>query len=278
MKRNLNAIGGLMVGGLLVMCMVTTLSQAADGGAPPAKPADPFVKGAVPVPVVAAGGSEAAAVTPAPPAAEAAAQDQDNVQIEVNVSLVSFPREDMESLARESDSAAVSEEQIIKAWRNGKGHLVASHKVVAPPGQEVQCKGVAEHISPTSFERLDEQGTNQVTKALPRLIPSNFETRETGFVVTYTASLHPDGNSVDVTMAPEYVVRLDDHEILTSIGPEGGAALQTKVYVPEFFNRKISFTRSVMNGQTAVQGGMLNPEGTEMGYFFVTPKLIKHPM
>jgi len=69
--------------------------------------------------------------------------------VELSVSLVFFPKTLIETLARNPGSP--SEIDLIKAWREGKGRLVVSHRMLGESGQPVSARGVLEHIYPSEF-------------------------------------------------------------------------------------------------------------------------------
>jgi hypothetical protein len=191
-------------------------------------------------------------------------------QFEMQQLLVNFPRTVIEAMAKGEDTAAPSETQIIKAWQEGKGRLVASDLSVSLPGKEVIVKGVSEHSYPSEY--------NMVGLILRNgdLVwggePQNFVMREIGFLSQFVLSINDDLGVIDMILKSGFVSRCADHKI--DIALSTGGKLQ-KVTQPEVYNQSIEICGGIQSGQTVVAGGMLSADGQEMGYFLITPKIAK---
>ncbi|MEI7946504.1 MAG: hypothetical protein WCJ02_07400 [bacterium] len=200
--------------------------------------------------------------------AQANENEKEIRQIETQQLLVYFPKALVETFARGSGSAAASSEQIIKAWRDGKGRLVASALSVSPSGQEIISKGVMEYTYPSEFQVSGGSLRNGDVRWMVE--PQNFTMRETGFVSQFVMEI-ADAQTIDMTFKPQYVCRGADHKI-DFAWSSGGK--QQQVVQPEFYRQSVEFGGYVRSGQTIVTGGMLSADGEEMGYFLITPKIV----
>ena len=263
--------------------MIAMLAGVYAAPAQSPKPADPFVKGNLPVAVDSKVEEGKTEIPPPPPvsktipmtkASEEALPNKERIPIrlvEIDTSLVAFPKEFIESLARGTDSAAPTEEQIIKAWRDGKGRLVASQKSITKSGAETITKGVAEHIHPR-FVLASESAVTNAAGEMKGVFPNNFEIREVGMISAFVPEISNDGPMINLTMEPQYVSHTD-HEIVSPVEPMEGVLSRTKVIQPEFFVQSVSYSATFTNGQTIVAGGMATQDGKEMSYFFITPRV-----
>jgi len=191
-------------------------------------------------------------------------------QIETQQLLVYFPKTLVETFAKGSGSAAASSDQIIKAWRDGKGRLVSSVLSVSPSCQEIDSKGVLEDIYPSEFQVSG--GSLRNGDVLWTVEPQNLVTRETGFAAQFVMNMIDDQDTIEMTFKPQYVCRGADHKIDVAWS-SGGKLLQ--VVQPEFYRQSVELYGFVQSGQTIVAGGMLSADGEEMGYFLITPKIVK---
>jgi hypothetical protein len=274
MNTKMRVTGSWMVAGLLTMCMVEKNVWAQE---------DVEVGGGV---------SDKKHVSPAVPP----------VKIELSASLVFFPKALIEALARKPGSP--SEEDLVKAWREGKGRLVVSHRMLGKPGQEVSARGVLEHIYPSEFSlragevpKTTKVAKKPEIKSTPDVVgkiiqsvdtekkgeattgaywavePQNLTMREIGFLTTATLdSCASPSQPIRIKAELEYVVRENDHEV---------GAVQTgtneppiKMVQPEFHSMAMKVSRECSDGRTIVQGGMVSSDDKEKGYFFITPRIV----
>jgi len=191
-------------------------------------------------------------------------------QVETQQLLVSFPRTLIEAMAKGEDAAAPSEEQIIKAWRDGQGRLVSSNLSVSLSKQKVSAKGALEHSYPSEYNMVGLilrngdlcWGGN----------PQNFTMREIGFSTRFTMCINDDFGDIDMELDSFFASRCADHRIDTALST--GGKLQ-KVTQPEVYNQSVDVSGVIQSGQTVVSGGMLSADGEEMSYFLITPKIAK---
>ena len=190
-------------------------------------------------------------------------------QVEMQQLLVYFPRTLIETMAKGADEAAPSEAQLIKAWREGKGRLVGSDLCVSLSGQEVSAKGVFEHNYPSEYNMVGLILRNG--DLLWGGNPQNFITREIGFVSDYILDINDFGD-IDMALSSFFASRCADHRIDAALST--GGKLQ-KVTQPEVYNQRVDVSGVIQSGKTVVAGGMLSADGEEMGYFLITPKIVK---
>jgi len=201
--------------------------------------------------------------------AQANKNEKELRQIETQQLLVYFPKTLVETFARGSGSAAASSEQIIKAWRDGKGRLVSSALSVSKSGEEMVSRDELEHVDPSEFGVSGGSLLNG--DVLWTVHPQNFTMRGTGFTTQFITGII-DVQTIKMTFKPQYVCRGADHKIDVARS-SGGKLLQ--VVQPEFYRQSVESSGDVQSGQTIVAGGMLSANGEEMGYFLITPKIVK---
>jgi hypothetical protein len=201
--------------------------------------------------------------------AQAKGVEKEIRQVEMQQLLVNFPRTLIDAMAKGADAAAPSETQIIQAWRDGKGRLVASDLCVSLSGQEVSAKGVLEHNYPSEYYMVGLILRNG--DLLWGVNPQNFTTREIGFVSDYLLCINDFGD-IDMALSSFFASRCPDHRIDAALST--GAKLQ-KVTQPEVYNQSVDVSGVIQSGQTVVAGGMLSADGEEMSYFLITPKIAK---
>lgn len=308
MNTKMNEKRRWMVGGLFVMCMMGQCVWAQEGETvKKQRPADPFVKGAKP-----ASGLVQSASVPEPTAAsdnkevepsEERQEQELRRNAEVKVSLVFFPKEFIEERSRKPSSP--TEEDLVKAWREGKGRLVASHLMVSKLGHEVAIKGEGKHFYPTEFnvvadggsaiikvvdekvaEKLGKQatpylkktgdmekGTGDTTGQYRAVAPGNFVVHNTGFLTRIMVDSPADSKILYLYVDLDYCARAEDREAGTV--QSGLDEKCMRMVQPDIRSMSIATPTICSDGHTTVQGGMRSSDGKEVGYFFITPRITK---
>lgn len=192
-------------------------------------------------------------------------------QVEIDVSFISFDLQLIEETARKSDRAAPTGEEIKALWREGKGKIAGTSKIVTRSGVNAQTKGVDEVIYPTEFEATTS--SNGVADAL-NAVPASFETREIGIIQNVTPTVGPDGYTIDLTLVPELCELLDWDDVGVGLTGADGKETQSHMRVPRFHSRNLTTSIVVWDGQTVVAGAMPNNEGTEITYAFISARLL----
>jgi len=183
--------------------------------------------------------------------------DVSPLQIEIDCQFVALPRAAVEKAA---SSGRVSSAAVLSLVRDGKGMLLSSPKVVTRNGVEATIKGVVEIIYPTEFT-VGGSGS-AATNAPPStggtaVTPGGFETREVGVILQVVPDVTPDGNMINLTLAPQvvYPPEWQDHAAQVA-GAKGGDAARTAPMPQPFFPvESIATTVQVYNGTTLVVGG-----------------------
>ena len=125
---------------------------------------------------------------------------------------------------------------IQQAWRDGKATIVANPQIVTQSGQEATMKMVEEIIYPTEFDYeasnvsaddppassndvADTAEASDVTTP-SAILPSAFETREVGSVLSVLPEVTPEGSMINLIMSPHYVTLAGwkDYEAVISDG------------------------------------------------------------
>jgi type II secretory pathway component GspD/PulD (secretin) len=192
-------------------------------------------------------------------------------QVEIDVTFVAFDLKLIEEIARKSDRAAPTGEEIKVLWREGKGKISGTSKIVTRSGVNAQSKGVDEFIYPTQFEATT--CSNGVADAL-NAVPTSFETREVGFIQNVTPTVGPDGYTIDLTLVPELCELLDWDDVGVGLTGADGKETQAHMRVPRFHSRNLTTSIVLWDGETVIAGAMPNNEGTEITYAFISARLL----
>ncbi|MBU4459715.1 MAG: type II and III secretion system protein [Verrucomicrobia bacterium] len=192
-------------------------------------------------------------------------------QVDIDVSFVAFDLKSIEEVARTSASAAVSGEKIKSLWREGKGRLVGTSKILTRSGVNAQSKGVDEILYPTEF--ASPQGTNGITLARDPL-PGSFETREIGLIANATPTIGPDGYTIDLTFVPELCELHGQDDVGFETTQQDGKKTSIQFHQPRFHSRSLTLSVVLWDGETLVAGAMPNSGVTEITYVFVTVRLL----
>ena len=192
-------------------------------------------------------------------------------QVEIDVTYVAFDLKLIEEVARKSDRAAPTGEEIKALWREGKGKIAGTSKVVTRSGVNAQSKGCDEVIYPTEFEATTS--SNGVADAL-NAVPGSFETREVGFIHNVTPTVGPDGYTIDLTFVPELCELLDWDDVGIGKTQADGKTTEIHLRQPRFHSRNLTTSIVLWDGETVVAGAMPNSGGTEMTYAFISARLL----
>ena len=198
-------------------------------------------------------------------------------QVEIDCSLVTFTREEVEAAARQSESAAPTTLQLKALWKAGKGRLAACGKLVTRSGVNAQITSAQEVIYPTEFEATAFQtvaptSAPAATGALA--LPGSFETRLAGMIFNVTPTVGPDNRTIDLTMVPEFTALEGWDAIETPLALPGQPPATGRIQQPSFHQRQTTTSIVVDDGSTVIMGGLANRAGTEWLYFFITPRVI----
>lgn len=201
--------------------------------------------------------------------------------VDVEVMFVAYPKAEIESLAR---NGKVGNEQLMTLWKEGKGSLLASPRVVTKVGQEVTIKAVKECIYPTAFMlSSSEEATNTTSTSNPENIreheilgvPQNFETREIGVILQVTPQIVPEGNAIDITLALQHVFEPEWVDYAKGLSSSGKEKSKVHFEQPFFFVNSLCTSVTVMNGERALLGGgMETPDKTKFVYAFASATIV----
>ncbi|MBU4460106.1 MAG: hypothetical protein KJ579_06020 [Verrucomicrobia bacterium] len=192
-------------------------------------------------------------------------------QVEIDVSFAAFDLKSIEEVARKSGRAAASDAEIKSLWREGKGRLVGTSKIVTRSGVNAQSKGVDEVLYPTEFG--SSQDTNGVVTAADPL-PGSFETREIGIILNVTPTVGPDDHTIDLTLVPELCGLLFQDDVGFEKTQRDGKKTSIQFYQPRFHSHNLTTSIVLWDGETLVTGAMPNSGVTEITYGFVTARLL----
>ena len=192
-------------------------------------------------------------------------------QVEIDVAFVDFSPGDIAKAAREQDGAVPTTDQLKELWHAGQGQLLAATKTVTRSGVNAQVKGVEEIIYPTEF--LSDGGGSNALKRLT-LVPTSFETRETGAIVNVTPTVGDDGRTIDLTLVPEFCTEGDASNVTIARHDRKNGDLSLVVQQPRFHSRNVTTSVVLRDGATVVLGGLPNRDGDQWCYLFITARLL----
>lgn len=192
--------------------------------------------------------------------------DCDSGQILFDSALVAFPRKDIEALARKSRTATPAQAEIQNLWQTGRGRLIASQKTVTRSGVNTQMTAADEIIFPAGG------GTNPVPASVSESDQAELETREAGFIMNITPTLHPDGRTVDITMAPAYTTLAGTNSFDTIVETAGKspATVHHRKERPVFRTGRVLTICALEDGATLVLGDLAVPSSPESIYLFMS--------
>lgn len=138
--------------------------------------------------------------------------------------------------------------------QKGDVNVLSSPRVTTVNNSQAQIKVVDEIIYPTEFEITPPSTNDAGTVITPAvIIPSAFETREIGILLSVIPTVGNDKKTITLAMIPE----VSD---LTGWINYGTAALPARQ--PTFQTRNVSTSVVVNDGDTVVMGGLIREEKT----------------
>ena len=192
--------------------------------------------------------------------------------VEIDVAFVTFDLKEIEDMARQSSTAAPTQEQILKAWTAGKGKLLASSKTMTISGQQAKTEGIVEKIYPTEYEPprvSDKHVPTTKNDWVSQPTPAGFQTRNIGLTVNATPQISPDAKTISLTMIPEFT-ELTRWSSIEAGEDEGRKTSKMWVLQPDFYVRRATTSITVPVNSTVITGGMPDSTGKLVTYIFVT--------
>ncbi len=137
--------------------------------------------------------------------------------------------------------------------------LLSAPKVVTKNGSEAIIKVITEYIYPTDFTVQGlTASTDQTQQTIGAVVePSAFETREVGVILQVVPDVTPDGQMIDLTLAPQVVSEPIWKNYGSTYTDAEGNVNQLNMEQPFFPVRSISTSIQIYNGATVVMGGMI---------------------
>lgn len=205
-------------------------------------------------------------------------------QVELQAHFVQFKAKDVKAIAQKG---RVGLDDLQKLRNEGKSELACGPlRMVTTSGQESTVKGVTEHVYPIDFvvDRIrDAPATNETTKIEPPIgaqvgsavLPSGFETREVGAILTATPEVTDDRKTIKIQMAAELVYETEPNIFAGKYVDSRGKATEVKLIRPVF--RVFCTTTSVIleDGETTFFGSLENVAGDKVLFIFLTARVIK---
>ena len=150
-----------------------------------------------------------------------------------------------------------------------RGHtdVLSAPKIVAQSGAEATIKVVTEYIYPTEFETEGISGSSGSDSGNGGTVgavvtPESFETREVGVILNVVPEVSPEGQMINLTLAPEVVSEPTwknyGSSYQSDVNQDG--VLETQMLnmeQPFFHTRSLTTSMLIYNGATVVMGGMI---------------------
>ncbi len=167
--------------------------------------------------------------------------------------------------------------------KDGESKLAATLNVTTKSGQRATAESVKERIYATEYNV--PVGRAKHAPAVPAglsgvdvPIPTAFEMRPVGARFEVDPVLGPDGKSIDLNIAPEFVIDLGNEPQLSL--PTDGVEREL-IVMPKFYTMKVQTATAVTDGGSSLLGVLLPPAGNEgpdgekRVLCFVTARIVK---
>lgn len=165
----------------------------------------------------------------------------------------------------------------------GENKLVATLSVVTKSGQRAIAESVKERIYATEFDKAE--GREKHAPAVPSGLsgvdvptPTAFEMRPVGARFEVEPVLSPDGKSIELNIAPEFIIDMGSEAQMTL--PDGDKEREL-ITMPKFYTMKTQTATTVANGGSSLiavllpSSGTEGPDGEKRLLCFVTARLVK---
>lgn len=149
--------------------------------------------------------------------------------------------------------------------QKGALDVLSSPRVTTKNSVAATIKVIEEIIYPTEYEsqqvgdqnivpvQVDPNNPNLQQPVLERPpVPQTFETREVGVILDVTPIVGSDGQTIDLTLAPE----VTEFARWIDYGPNG----LYPILMPVFASRKVNTSVTLWDGQTIVMGGLIREQ------------------
>lgn len=166
----------------------------------------------------------------------------------------------------------------------GESKLASTLSISTKSGQRATAESVKERIYATEFHV--PAGRAKHAPAVPAGLsgvdiptPTAFEMRPVGARFEVDPVLGPDGKSIDLNIAPEFVIDLGNEPQLTL--PTDGIEREL-IVMPKFYTMKLQTSTTVTDGGSSLLGVLLPPAGNEgpdgekRVLCFVTARVVKN--
>jgi len=177
-------------------------------------------------------------------------QPQKVLVISIEMRMIEMSRLAADELFKEQDGLAktfVINEKTLGAISDmvikNKAKVVSQSKIITKSGSNCKNKSVREFIYPAEYDVRGSSATNSVKTRPDILIPTAFETRDTGTIFDFTPTIGPDGKLIDVVCLPQRV-RLSAYPNKVIVNSPTG---KTEVEQPVFLSCNVP-SKSVVTG------------------------------
>ena len=163
---------------------------------------------------------------------------------------------------------------VVKALSQKKStDVLSAPKVTTISGSAAQMKVVQEFIYPTTYSQAQVTssgggvGGGSASAAVTPAIPSGFNTREIGVLLSVTPTIGADGYTINLTLIPEVSEFLGFINYGSPIGFAVGNSTTTvpnDIKEPLFQTRTLTTSVVIWDGQTVVLGGLIKEQSEKI--------------
>ena len=156
---------------------------------------------------------------------------------------------------------------LLRMWHEDRGQLLAMPRVTTFSGQEASVRSVTEVIYPTELAMPSGAATNALPSPPIAPVPSAFETREVGVIMTVCPEVGPNGKSIRVVVSSELVEEPVWKTYSSQFPGSTGRPIEVSLDQPFFRTCAFSTSVAVTNGGTVLLGGGI-PTSDKAGTVF----------
>ncbi len=143
--------------------------------------------------------------------------------------------------------------------QQGHADLLSAPKITTRAGQEANIRVVVEYIYPTDYDIREIMGEIDGSAVVldAFTIPTRFEMREVGVILSVLPEVSPDGRTINLTLRPEVTDEPTWRNYGAIIRRPDGSQQETIMEQPFFPTRTLTTQISIYDGATVVMGGLI---------------------
>ena len=189
------------------------------------------------------------------------------INVTVHLMVLSFSHEVIDGLLSEELTAS----SLLDEWRQDRGTLLSAPLITSPSGEESSMKGVREYIYPTELTFPESSGsTTSESNSVQFVVPSGFETREVGTILSVFPQYMADLDAIDLTLRLEYLPEPEWKTFKGAVADTHSSG-PPKIDQPIFRPFTLNMSVGVPNGEAVLlAGGVDVSDGKSLIYIVAT--------